>query len=618
MIRLQNATLYRGTKLLFTDSTFTIFPKQKTALIGANGSGKTSLFSLLLGNLNLDHGELSIQNKARIACLEQEVPALTISAVDYVLDGDTEFREIERKLMDNKDPLKIANLHAKFEDLGGYTAKARAMELLHGLGFSAKEQQQLVAEFSGGWRTRLNLAKTLMSRNDLLLLDEPTNHLDLDAIIWLEKWLKKYPGTLLIISHDRDFINNIADSIIHIENQKIKLYSGNYDTFEKERALSLALQEANYKKQQQQIAHLEKFINRFRFKASKAKQAQSRIKILEKMEIISQAHIDAPFNFEFKNADKYPNTLLQIEKVSVGYEDKIVLKNVSLTINTNLRLGLLGRNGAGKSTLIKLMAGLLQPKSGIVTAHKYLKIGYFAQHQIDYLQLTKSPLEHFQELDTKTPARELRNFLGGFAFIGDQVLMPIVNFSGGEKARLALALLVWQRPNLLLLDEPTNHLDLDMRDALTFALQSYNGAVILVSHDRHLLRATVDEFILIMNGEVQKFTGDLDDYKTLLDETRRTEKAKKIKTEETSSENKHLESIARKKLDTQIKKVEDKLENLQKELILIDEKIADYYATNKDEEKLLQKYLAQQQKIKNDLSAQESLWLELVVNTSDQ
>jgi len=611
MFILNDIALERGTKKLFEKVSLTISEKQKIAIIGANGSGKSSFFALLLNQLEQTEGTIITASKAKVASLAQEIPALEIKALDYVLDGAVEFRQIEndlKKASDEGKNLKIAELHAKFEEIDGYSLKAKAEELLYNLGFNNTDGEKLVKEFSGGWRTRLNLAQIIISHADILLLDEPTNHLDLDAIIWLENWLKKFPGTLIFISHDRDFINSIADHILHIENQRINLYTGNYDAFEKLRANNLAILATNYKKQQQQIAHLEKFINKFRAKATKAKQAQSRIKMLEKMELISQAHIDASFNFDFLRAEKQPNILVKLEKASAGYNDQLILENIDLTIHSNLRLGLLGPNGAGKSTLIKLLAGMLQPKNGSVIPHKFLNIGYFAQHQIDHLDLHKSPLKNLQKIDSRTSEQNLRSFLGKFAFSHTQALTPITHFSGGEKARLALSILVWQRPNLLLLDEPTNHLDLEMRDALTMALQTYEGAVILVSHDRHLLRTTADQFLLVSDKKATLFSGDLLDYKAWLEEN------KKIKAAKTKiSERVNIKTIShneKRKLEIQLKKIDNELAKIKNDAKKIDEQIAAFYSENNNDQQLLRKYFDTQKNLKEKLLEQEILWLE--------
>jgi ATP-binding cassette subfamily F protein 3 len=432
------------------------------------------------------------------------------------LDGDAEWRQIETQLKAAEarhDGSQLAEFHARFEAIGGYTAKPRAAQLLAGLGFAADQLQRPVAELSGGWRVRLNLARALMCRSDLLLLDEPTNHLDLDTVLWLEQWLRSYPGTLLLISHDCDFLDNVVTHIAHLENRQIRLYSGNYLAFENQRAARLVLQQATYQKQQREIARLGRFIDRFRAKASKARQVQSRLRALERMERVAAAHLDSPFHFSFPEPEKLPNPLLVLDKVTTGYGDRKILEGVSLAVGPGTRLGLLGSNGAGKTTLIKLLAGELPPLSGRLERGRGLVIGYFAQHQLEQLQFDWSPLQHLQYLDPKANEQELRDFLGSFGFTGDQVLAPVKPFSGGEKARLVLALLVWRRPNLLLLDEPSNHLDLEMRHALTVALQEYQGALIVVSHDRHLLRTTTDAFTLVVNGRVQPFDGDLEDYR---------------------------------------------------------------------------------------------------------
>lgn len=525
MLTLRQLSLQRGGKLLFDQVSLTVYPGWKVGLTGANGSGKSSLFALLRGELHQDAGDLDRPPRWVVAHVAQETPALPVSALEYVLDGDGELRRIERELQAaerDHDGVRLAEWHARFEAIDGYSAPARAGKLMAGLGFAADQASRPVAEFSGGWRVRLNLAQALMCRSDLLLLDEPTNHLDLDAVLWLEQWLRAYPGTLLLISHDRDVLDQVTDHIAHIEQRQITLYSGNYAAFEEQRAARLALQQAAYLKQQREIAHLESFITRFRAKATKARQAQSRIKALERMERIAAAHVDSPFEFVFAAPDRLPDPLLAVEKATTGYSDRRVLERISLTLRPGVRWGLLGPNGAGKSTLIKLLAGLLPPLAGRVTAGPGLAIGYFAQHQLEQLRPGWSVLRHLQQLDEHATDQELRDFIGGFGFGGDRALELIAPFSGGEKARLALALLVWQRPNLLLLDEPTNHLDLEMRHALTLALQDYQGALILVSHDRHLLRTVTDEFWLVAEGRVQVFDGDLDDYRDWLNQNQRT------------------------------------------------------------------------------------------------
>jgi ATP-binding cassette subfamily F protein 3 len=519
MLNFKNLAIRRGNRLLFSQASFTIHNGQNIGLTGANGTGKSSLFTLMRGELHSDEGEFSMPPNLEIAHVAQETPALECTAIDYVMDGDRQLRYLQAKLQhaeQEHDGMKLAELHAKLEQIDAYTAQTRASKLLNGLGFLVNQERQAVSSFSGGWRMRLNLAQALMCRSDLLLLDEPTNHLDLDAVIWLQDWLCKYPGTLILISHDRDFLDAITDHIIHIENNRAEIYTGNYSDFERMRCEKLAQQQSAFEKQQREIVHIQSFIDRFKAKATKAKQAQSRIKALERMEIITQAHVDSPFDFSFPPPKKLPNPLLKIEHADIGYGEKIVIKNASLSISPGDRIGLLGPNGAGKSSLIKVLSGEMQASSGIVQSAEALHIGYFAQHQLEQLREEETPLWHLQKLDKQASEKDLRNFLGGFDFRGDKVNDPIGPFSGGEKARLVLALLVYQNPNLLLLDEPTNHLDLEMRHALSMALQDYEGAIILVSHDRHLLRSVTDQLLLVANGEIQNFDGDLDDYRLWL------------------------------------------------------------------------------------------------------
>jgi len=522
MLRISNLSLARGTKVLLDDASLTVHPGHKVGLIGANGSGKSSLFALLRGELSQDKGELSMPPGWVIAHVAQETAPATGTAIDYVLDGDRDLRAIEHSLaVAHADETAdahaagehLAELHHRFEIIDGYSARARAAALLSGLGFSAARHNDPVAAFSGGWRMRLNLAQALMCRSDLLLLDEPTNHLDLDAVLWLEDWLERYPGTLLLVTHDRDFLDAVVTEIVHLDQRQLRHYTGNYAQFERERAQSLALQQSAYVKQQRQIAHLRSYIDRFRAKATKAKQAQSRIKTLERMEMIAAAHVDSPFSFEMQAHPTTARQLLKLDHVSLGYGSTPVLANVDWAILAGERIGLLGPNGAGKSTLLRAIAGELTPISGSRLTANGLRIGYFAQHQVEQLRLDESAMWHMQRLEPATRDQELRNFLGSFDFRGDRTSAPVRDFSGGEKARLTLALLARQKPNLLLLDEPTNHLDIDMREALTEALQDYAGALIVVAHDRHLLRATADELWLVADGRVSLFDGDLDDYR---------------------------------------------------------------------------------------------------------
>ena len=523
MILLRKLAFARAGKPLVTDASLQLHPGWKIGLTGANGCGKSSFFALLRGELHAEAGDLEYPTGWRIGHVAQDTPALPTPALDFVIDGDRELRAVEAALAQAEaahDGHQIAELHTRLQDIGGYTVKARAAEILDGLGFTQADHRRAIADFSGGWRVRLNLARALVARADLLLLDEPTNHLDLDAVLWLESWLKSFPGTLLMISHDRDFLDAVVGQILHIESGAMKLYGGNYSTFEATRAERLALQQAMHVKQQREVAHLHAYIDRFRAKASKARQAQSRIKALERMELISAAHVDTPFSFSFREPEGVSDPLLQIEDVSVGYSEMAILENIKLTLRPGSRIGLLGRNGAGKSTLVKLLSGEKSALAGRRLEGRHLKIGYFAQHQMELLRPDESPLQHIARQEPLTREQELRDYLGGFDFRGPMADASCGRFSGGEKARLALALMIRTRPNLLLLDEPTNHLDLEMREALTLALQETEAAVVLVSHDRHLLRTTVDELWLVADGRAEVFDGDLDDYAAWLAQRR--------------------------------------------------------------------------------------------------
>ena len=515
MLVFSDLSLRRGKKVLLADANFTIPQGQKVGITGANGVGKSSLFSLILGELEADHGNFNMPQDWVIGHVAQHTPGGDIPALDYVLQGDREYVELKEKIShatEQNDGMVLAELHSHMEFIDGYTAESRAATLMHGLGFKSAEIRQTLEEFSGGWRMRLNLAQALMCRSDLLLLDEPTNHLDLDAVIWLQNWLSRYDGTLLLISHDREFLDSFITLIANIEHQHITLYSGHYSSFEKARAEQLAQQQAAHIKQQKEIEHIEHFVRRFGAKASKAKQAQSRVKALERMQLIAAAHVDSPFNFSFREPEKLPERLFDSREVSLGYNNTAVLNNVGMHLHAGDRIGLIGPNGAGKSTLIKFLAGELQSLSGESWQAQYLKIGYFAQHQLEQLNAEQSALQHLRQLDRKSRESALRGYLGGFGFTGDRVDEPVAPFSGGEKARLVLALLIFQKPNLLLLDEPTNHLDLEMRHALSMALQEFVGAMVIVSHDRHLLKSVTDQLVLVDNGEVDAFDGDLDDY----------------------------------------------------------------------------------------------------------
>jgi ATP-binding cassette subfamily F protein 3 len=520
VIRLSNVTLRRGVKVLLEGADVALNPGEHAGLIGANGSGKSSLFSVLRGELHADKGEVDFPRTWRVAHVAQETPALDRPAVEYAIDGDVALRTLQERLSraeEADDGNLIGELHAALGDADVYTVQSRAESLLVGLGFKQDELQRPVSSFSGGWRMRLNLAQALMCPSELLLLDEPTNHLDIDAIIWLEDWLKRYAGTLLVISHDRDFLDGVVGAIVHIDQKKLRRYGGDYSSFEVQRASNLVLAQNQIEKQTRERAHLQSFIDRFKAQATRARQAQSRMKMLAKMEDLAPLHVSAPFSFEFREPLKAPDPLLVLEGVSTGYGDRTVLSGIDFSLRSEGRYGLLGVNGAGKSTLIKTIAGVLKPTAGEATFNKGLQIGYFAQHQVEMLRDEESPAWHLKRIAaSNVREQDLRSYLGSFNFPGDMATDPIEHFSGGEKARLALALIVYQRPNLLLLDEPTNHLDLETREALAVALAQFEGTLVLVSHDRHLLRATTDQLLIVKDGTVEAFDGDLDDYRDLL------------------------------------------------------------------------------------------------------
>ncbi|MBN4082423.1 ATP-binding cassette domain-containing protein [Mariprofundus ferrooxydans] len=570
MIYFHDISLRHGVKLLFNKLTMTIHKGQRIGLTGANGTGKSSLFALILGELQEDNGKFHMDRHTTLAHVAQETPALDSPAIAYVMQGDHELESLQQQIHQaekNDDGTKLTELHERMAQIDGYAATARAARLMHGLGFKIGEENHTVSSFSGGWRMRLNLAQALMCRSDVLLLDEPTNHLDLEAVIWLEKWLKNYQGALILISHDRDFLDSCVNHVAHIEQQNITLYTGNYTAFERIRAEKLALQQSSHEKQQRQIEHMNSYITRFRAKATKAKQAQSRIKALERMSVIAPAHVDSPFSFSFENPSHVPNPLLRLSKVHAGYGDHCILNNITMGLLPGERIGLLGHNGAGKSTLIKLLAGDLAPLSGRYEAAQGLRIGYFAQHQLEQLHSELSPVQHIQMLNPSASEKECRLFLGGFAFRDDMATDAIAPFSGGEKARLVLALLVYQKPNLLLLDEPTNHLDLDMRHALTMALQDFEGAMILITHDRHLLRSVCDDLRLVSDGKVTTFDGDLDAYADWLSQQNSDTNATSFTN---PSENSQAAKKEQRRLDNerrkQLKPLRDKLAKLEKEL----------------------------------------------------
>lgn len=626
MIVLTDVTLRRGSQKLLSDVSLSIHPGYKVGLTGANGTGKSSLFAMILGELGQDEGSLSIPPNWVIAHVAQETPSSEISALDYVLQGDSEYIELHKQL-ETAEGAHLGELHAQLDAIDGYTTESRAATLLHGLGFSNQQTNQPVNSFSGGWRMRLNLAQALMCRSDLLLLDEPTNHLDLDAVIWLQNWLIQYAGTLLLISHDREFLDAVVRHVAHIEHAKLTLYAGNYSAFEKIRAERLAQQQSAYEKQQRERAHMQAYVDRFRAQATKAKQAQSRLKALNRMEEISAAQVDSPFHFKFFEPEKLPERLLNVTDTAIGYgegEQQItIVDQLKLQLMPGQRIGLIGPNGAGKSTLIKFLAGELKPQKGESWQAQDLKIGYFAQHQLEQLKLDLSALEQLRTLDKVAREQDLRNYLGGFGFQGARVDEPVKPFSGGEKARLVLALLVYQKPNLLLLDEPTNHLDLQMRHALSVALQGFEGAMVIVSHDRHLLKTVTDELIIVHDGKAEAFAGDLDDYAKYIAEAI---KQSELKDKETNSHSQEATTdISRKQqrkneaerrkqlqpLRNKIKKLEKKLDELTEKQTIIETKLADpdsYLEENKEE---LKKNLRLKSDIDKALEMVESDWMEL-------
>ncbi len=653
MIRFLNVSLMRGTKPLLEGADLTLNPGDKIGLIGANGAGKSSLFAMLRNELHPDGGEIDFPAKWRMAYVAQETPALDRPALEYAIDGDVNLRRLQAELdaleaapHTEENGIAMGNVHSALMDADAYTVQSRGEQLLLGLGFSLDQMQQPVASFSGGWRMRLNLAQALMCPSDLLLLDEPTNHLDLDAIIWLEDWLKRYPGTLIIISHDRDFLDEIVNVVVHIDELKLKRYSGNYTSFERQRAAAMVLAASALEKQQRTRAHLESFINRFKAQATKARQAQSRMKALAKMEELAPLRAAAEFSFEFREPLAAPNPLLVMEDVDAGYpildahgdkvDSKTIVKRVNFSLQIGQRIGLLGVNGAGKSTLIKTIAGELAPVNGTATVGKGLSIGYFAQHQVEMLRHDESPLWHLAKIAPTVREQELRNFLGGFNFPGTMVTSPIKPFSGGEKARLALALIVWQRPNLLLLDEPTNHLDLETREALTLALAQFEGTLVVVSHDRHLLRATTDQFIIVAEGKLQPFDGDLDDYKDWLFQTKLGKGTVGLPMAKESKpaaapvaaaapvpavdrkEQKRLDAEERQRVAALKKPIENRLKRVEEQMAKLNAKKADidarllepaiYEADKKDE---LKNLVADQAFCVRDLGTLENEWLEL-------
>lgn len=614
MLTFTNIALQFGGRILFDQVNFTLFAKQKIGITGANGSGKSSFFKLLLNELSPDSGHITLPQQLIIGHVSQDMPMHTMPAIDYVIAGDLELMALQQQLglaEQAGNHQQAAALHIQLADREAYSAPARAAKLLDGLGFTEPQYTLPVNAFSGGWRMRLNLARTLMRRCDLLLLDEPTNHLDLDAILWLEKWLKNYAGMLLLISHDREFLDATVDYMLHFEHQQIKLYSGNYSTFEQQRANQLLQRQAAYEKQQRAIAHAQSFIDRFKAKASKAKQAQSRVKALARLELVAAVQTESPFNFSFFEPAKSPPILVRLEQANLGYEDKTILTQVNLRIEAGARIGLLGPNGAGKSTLIKLLAGILTIQQGQQEQAKDIRIGYYAQHQLEQLNALETPLQHLQGLAPTVSEQQLRNFLGGFGFSNDMALTTLKSFSGGEKARLALALIVWQRPNLLLLDEPTNHLDLEMRAALTLALQQYQGAVVVVSHDRYLLRTTVEQFLLVANHKVSEFIGDLEDYQQWLSAFRQNQKPETSADKTKLKEQRKQQREFIKQLEMQIKQLEKIMPKYTMELETIEQRLAEPTLYEIEHRSQLSDYLDRQTALKIQLHQAEIKWLNL-------
>jgi ATP-binding cassette subfamily F protein 3 len=626
VLNLNNISLRRGRKVLFENVSFQVHAGQRMGLIGANGSGKSSFFAMLLGELEPDDGDLGQQPNDEIAHVAQESPHGQGSAIDYVMDGDKELREVQAAIAASEAKEHGAAPHALYERMeviDGFSAEARAARLLHGLGFADNEIQQSVDEFSGGWRMRLNLARALMCRSDILLLDEPTNHLDLPAILWLERWLKRYEGILLVVSHDRDFLDAVCTRIAHIEHQEIRLFTGNYSQFEAQRAEQLAQQQAMYARQQKDIKHIQSYVDRFRYKASKARQAQSRLKMLERMQKIAPAHVDSPFRFHFVEPKKQPQHLLGLTDAVLGYEDSNqdpVLANVNLNLSAGDRIGLLGVNGAGKSTLVKALASGSTLLEGERVLSKDTKIGYFAQHQLELLKPEQSPIDHLRVHAAGDREQDHRNYLGRFGFSGERIFEPVAPFSGGEKARLVLALMIRQQPNLLLLDEPTNHLDLEMRQALSVALIEYTGALVVISHDRHLLRSVCDELLIVHDGIVDRFKWSLDEYPAWLKEqeigqNKADHEKKEAPRKQISKKQQRQEQAQRrqrlKPMYDKVRDIEKQLADRRAELEAVEERLADEAIyTDQDRKAELTQLVQDQVNRKAEIQTLEWTWLE--------
>ena len=614
MLSFNNLELVLGGKTLFDDVSLTIHHHQKVGLVGANGTGKTSLFKVIKKEIEVDQSTVSFPNDLRISYLAQEVPSSDVIALQYVLSGDYRLIEIQHEieLAEKEEKFELlAELYETYSALDGYSAKSKAEQLMVGLGFKSEDFSKSLKDFSGGWRVRLNLAKTLMQPSDLMLLDEPTNHLDLDAILWLSNWIKSFPGALILISHDRDFLDDCVSSIAHLYRQSIELYSGNFTQFEILRAAKLAEIQSNFIKQQKEVAHMQSFINRFKAKATKARQAQSRVKALEKIELIAPAHIDSPFNFTISETEKISNPLVTLSESNLGYDNPILSK-INLTIAPGDRIGLLGPNGAGKSTLIKSIVGSIPVLDGDREIGSNFRVGYFSQHQVDDLDLSISAFTHIQRLDETKTEKQIRTYLGGFNFKGDKVKDPIHLFSGGEKARLAFAIISYQKPNILLMDEPTNHLDMEMRHALTIALQAFKGAILLISHDRHLLNSSVDHFYLVDNGGVDIFNGDLNDYKNYILDIKSTGIKETKKKSRASKEDRDDNTKLLKTLSTDISKLEKRLLRLNAKLEEANLKLADPNLYKDDSADNLQDLIRNQLELSNEVELADQQWMDKV------
>ena len=624
MIRLKDFALRRGGRLLLSGVDATLHPGWRVGVVGRNGSGKSSLFAALLGELDADAGAIERPREQRIATVAQETPALPDAAIDYVIGGDTALAAAlaaETAAQTAGDHDAVAKAHHRIEELGGYDARARAGRLLHGLGFAAETHETPVREFSGGWRVRLNLARALMAPSDLLLLDEPTNHLDLDAVVWLEDWLRRYDGTLLVISHDREFLDGVTTHIVHLHDGRARLYVGDYTSFERQRAEHLRQQQIAHEREQAERAHLQKFIDRFKAKASKAKQAQSRVKRIEKLAGTEAVRAESPFHFQFAVPSRLPSPLLRLDAVDAGYADagKRVLCEVKFALEPGERVALLGPNGAGKSTLVKTLVGDLPPMCGERLAHKELRIGYFAQHTVESLREGASPIDHLRDIAPSVSEQTLRGYLGGWNFAGERAFEPVDGFSGGERARLALALIAWRQPNVLLLDEPTNHLDMDMREALAEALAEFPGALVLVSHDRHLLGLACDTFWRVADGHVSEFSGDLDDYARWL-RGRDSNAVEDGITERVAADDRESAKERRRAAAEQrqrdkprrdrLRQIETRLSTLEKECADVEQELADpmLYAERADSVAVL---LQRQGSLRSEKDALENEWLEL-------